>query len=159
MTDAAMTSPLRLLACDAEDLQVLSAACQDAVLKVGDLNFDSKRRRFVLVLNRFKWEDQGARSLVRGSAPFARVRSGLQFGGVLKASSSGFDRRDKDAVLALLAVAYTPGAEGAGVIVLQFAGGAALRLEVECVDAALSDLTEPWPTARKPRHDLAGKDG
>jgi hypothetical protein len=135
---------LKLLAEDAEDLKVVSAALQDAVAKVGDIHWEPSARRLTLQFNRFRWEkaDQGAE----------RVRSGLQLGGVLSVKARRIRRDRKDAVLELLALTFEPGEAPGGVISFEFAGGGDLRAEVECVDAILADLTAAWPARRAPSH-------
>ncbi len=141
-------TPLRLLAQDADDLRVVSAALQDAVLKVGDLQWEPAARRFTLALNRFRWERSGR----------LRIRSALQFGGVLAAESRRIRRDAPDAVLELLAVTWQGGEQPedpSGTVTLTFAGGADIRLEVEALDAVLADVSAPWPARAKPRHDLA----
>jgi hypothetical protein len=136
--------PLRLLAQDAEDLEVISAAMQDAVLKVGDIAFEATARRLTVALNRYRWEAG------RGG----RVRAGLQLGGVLKVQTRKIRRGARDAVLELLAMTFTPGEAPGGTVTLSFAGGADLRANVECVEAVLADLSAPWPTPRKPAHEV-----
>ena len=138
--------PLRLLAEDADDLAVISAALQDAVAKVGDMQWDAKGRRFTLALNRFLWEAPGA--LLGG-----RVRAGLQFGSVLGVKSRNLRRDAPEAVVELLAVSFEPGAAPGGQIRLAFAGGGDVLLDVECVDAALADVSAPWPTPSTPAHE------
>lgn len=138
-----MTKPLRLLAQDAEDLEVISAAIQDAVLKVGDIAFEPRSRRLTIACNRYRWEAGGGE----------RVRSGLQFGGVLKVETRKIRRQAPDAVLELLALSFSPTEAPGGVVTLSFAGGGDLRARIECVEAVLADLTSPWPTPRKPAHD------
>lgn len=144
-TDA--SSGLRLLAEDADDLQVISAALQDAVLKVGDIVYEPKGRRITIALNRFRWEAADAR---RGE----RVRSALQVGGVMSVKARRVKREPKDAVVELLALSFEPGEAPGGALVFSFAGDADLRVEVECVDAVLADVSRPWSTPRSPRHDL-----
>ncbi len=138
---------LRLLAEDAEDIQIISAALQDAVGRVGDIHYEPEARRLTLVFNRFLWERQEAS---RGG----RVRSALQFGGVLGVKARKLKREPKDAVVELLAVDFKPGEAPAGTVLLSFAGGADLALEVECLDAVLADVSQPWPTRRSPSHEL-----
>jgi hypothetical protein len=139
------SDPLRLLAEDADDLEVISAALQDAVAKVGDIEWDAKGRRFTLALNRFRWEAPGV--LLN-----ERVRAGLQFGGVLAVKSRNLRRDPPDAVVELLALSFEPGEPPGGDIRLAFAGGGDLVLTVECVDAALADISPPWPTPSTPAH-------
>ena len=137
-------TPLRLLAQDADDLAVISAALQDAVGKVGDIAFEPRARRLTVTLNRYRWE-AGKRE---------RVRSALQLGGVLKVQTRKLRRNRPDAVVELLAVTFQPGEAPSGVMTLSFAGGGDIRAEVECVDAVLADVSTPWPTTRTPAHEL-----
>jgi hypothetical protein len=134
---------LRLLAQDADDLAVISAAIQDAVAKVGDIVFEPKARRVTVAFNRYRWEAGGG----------ARVRCGLQLGGVLKFEARKIRRNAPDAVLELLAVTFEPGEAPGGVVTLSCAGGGDLRATVECVEAVLADVSEPWPTPRTPTHE------
>ena len=137
-----MAEPLRLIAQDEEDLAVISAALQDAVAKVGDITFEQDK--LTLVFNRFRWEEG------RGE----RIRSGLQLGCVQAVKSRKLRRDAKSAVLELLALSFEPAEAPGGAVVFAFAGGGDLRAEVECIDAALADLSAPWPTPRKPEHQV-----
>ena len=136
-------APLQLLAEDQDDLAVISAALQDAVAKVGDIVFEAKARRLTIAFNRFRWE-AGSRQ---------RVRSALQLGGVLEVQGRKIRRDRRDAVLELLAIAFEPGEPPGGELTLSFAGGGDLRARVECVDAVLADISQPWPTPRAPAHE------
>jgi len=135
---------LRLLAQDAEDVPVMAAATQDAVSKIGDIVFESKTRRLTLSMNRYRWEGPGGE----------RVRSALQIGSVLEVKTRRLRRSAKDAVLELLSLDFTPGEAPGGLLTLRFAGGGDLAVKVECVDAVLADLSQPWPTSRVPKHDM-----
>ncbi len=140
--------PLRLLAEDAEDLEVISAALQDAVGALGDIRYEKPKRRLTLVLNRFRWEaadDKGGE----------RVRTALQLGGVLEVKARKLRRDAPKAVVSLLAVAFEPGEAPGGAVVFSFAGGGELRAAVECLDAVLADLSQPWRARSRPAHDLS----
>jgi hypothetical protein len=137
-------TPLRLLAQDPEDLDVISAAMQDAVLKVGDIAYEAKARRLTIGFNRYRWE----------AASGERVRAGLQLGGVLRVQTRKIRRGARDAVLEFLAMTFTPGDAPGGVVTLSFAGGGDLRATVECVEAVVADVSAPWPTPRTPAHEL-----
>ena len=137
-------APLRLLAQDAEDLAVISAAMQDAVAKVGDIDYEPKGRRLTIAFNRYAWEAGGG----------ARVRSALQLAGVLKVEARKIRREAPQAVIEILAMTFEPGEAPGGVVTLSCAGGGDLRATVECVDAVLADVSQPWPTPRKPAHEL-----
>lgn len=132
-----MSEMLRLIGHEAADVPVVSALMQDAAVRVDDIAFDARAHRFALVANRYRWE---------ADVP-SRVRCALRFDGVIRARRKGWPA-DDDAVLALLAIR----AEDEGVT-LDFAGGASVRLEVECVDFVFEDLTGPWGTRTTPRHD------
>lgn len=137
-----MTASLKLLAEDAEDLAVVSAALQDAVTRIGDIGFEPKARRLTIQFNRYRWEAGGGE----------RVRSALQLGSVLRVQARRLRREAPSAVVELLAVSFEPGEAPGGAVVLSFAGGGDLRCEVECLDAVLADISEPWPTPRTPKH-------
>ena len=134
---------LKLAALDAEDLAVISAHMQDAVLKSVDIVFDPARRQFALAANRYAWDEASQRQ---------RRRTGLHFDRVLKARSLNIPRVDKEAVLSLLAIVFEEGAAPSGDIVLSFSGGATIRLTVECVECQLKDLGPAWSTATTPAH-------
>src|SRR5437868_15151269 len=119
------SAPLRLLAQDAEDLAVISAAMQDAVAKVGDITYDAKSRLLTIALNRYCWEAGGSE----------RVRSALQLGGVMKVQTRKIRRTPRDAVIEVLAVSFDEGEAPGGMITISCAGGGDLRAAVECVDA------------------------
>jgi hypothetical protein len=136
---------LRLAASDAEDLEVLSARLQDAVFKLKDAVWQPKKRRFVAMVNRLTWEAGGK----------TRVRAGLHFDGVLKVQSSMVKLGAGEAVVSVLAIRFTPnaGEDPGGVVEIVLAGGGAIRLSVECVDAELADMTAPWAARGTPDHE------
>jgi hypothetical protein len=146
-------APLRLIAQDGEDLKVISTLVQDAVLSMTDLQYDAKRRRFALMLNRFRWEDRTQAEQV-GRA-YERVRSVMVVEDVLKVRTQGFDRADKDLVLSLLSLNFAPGEDGAGQLTLVLAGDGAIALDVETLEVRLDDVTRPYraPSGKVPRHD------
>jgi len=141
----AMTERLKLRAEDAEDVSVLSAVLQDALVAVGEMTYQPEERRFVLVANRFRWEPEA----VAQRRSFERILAGLRIDTVTAVQRRGFDPNDQDRLLALLALR----AEG-GALYLDFAGGSAISLDVERIECHLDDLGEPWPTRWQPRHPL-----
>lgn len=143
-------SGLKLAAADAEDLQILSARLQDAVGQLRNFTWLPKKRRFAAVVNRLQWEAGGK----------SRVRAGLHFDGVLKVQSQKVKLGAGDAVVSLLAVRFEPNGakengEGdpGGAIEIVLAGGGAIRLTVECIDAELADMTGPWAARGVPDHE------
>lgn len=143
---------LKLAALDEEDLEVLSAHLQDAVLRVADLAYLPRDKRFALVADRFAWERIMREQPEGTDAAFERRRTGLHFERVLKCSSRGIDRSARDCILELLAIRFTPASAPAGTIDLLFAGGKDIRLEVECIEAAARDLGPAWTTHCCPKH-------
>lgn len=147
--------PLRLRAETAEDVPVLSALLQDAVLTAADVSWMPRRRRVGILLNRFRWEDRAAAEAAgRG---YERVRSLLLIDAAIRLRSNGIDPGNGAQVLSLLSVAFHPGDDGAGRFTLTLAGDGALSVEVEAVDLRLQDVTRPHgaASAQAPRHDLS----
>lgn len=144
--------PLALRAEDADDLRVISALAQDAVVTVGDIAWEASRRRLSLLLNRFRWEDADAAR--REGRPFERVRALLVLSDVTHLAGDGIDRGDPDLVLSLLALDWAPGEDGTGTLTLTFAGDGALAAEVECIAVDLRDVTRPYlaPSRHCPAH-------
>ena len=145
--DPAGDRPLRLWATDADDLQVISTLCQDAVLPASEMRWIASERRFAMLVNRFRWEDR--RSL-------ERVRSVLVASDVLRVAGQGVVPGDGDTVLSLLSLAWEPADDVAGRLVLLFAGDGAVAVEAECLDLRLSDVTRPYaaPSGRAPGHEV-----
>ncbi|HZS83409.1 MAG TPA: DUF2948 family protein [Stellaceae bacterium] len=140
-----MADPLKLRAEDEEDLAVISAILQDALVAVGDLAFLAEESRFVLVANRFRWEMKPG----DGGKRFERTLAGLAVEGVRGVKLRGFDRRDPDRILEILAIRREDGA-----IIIDFSRAASLRLETDRIHCRIEDLGEPWPTPWRPRHPL-----
>lgn len=139
---------LKLAARDAEDLAVISAVLQDALIPVSEMAYLPEERRFVLVANRFRWERAPATARSRRRE---RRLAGLSIGGVSAVRHRGFRLQERDRILLLLAIRQVDGA-----LQLDFAGGASIRLESEDILCHLDDLSEPWPTRWQPRHPLEG---
>lgn len=144
--------PLKLKAEDAEDLQVISALVQDAVFPVTEIAWQPSQRRFALLLNRFRWEDQDRAR--KAGRPVERVQSVLNFDDALKVQSSGIDRGQSDMVLSVLALAFAPAEDGMGRVEITLAGDGAIALEVEAVNVSLQDVTRPYiaPSRKSPEH-------
>ena len=144
--------PLNLVARDADDLRVISALVQDAVLPVTEMRWQKGKRRFVALLNRFRWEDRAAAEAAR--RPYERVRSLLVIEDVQAVRVQGVDRRDADTVLSLLSLDWQAGADGTGRVVLTLAGDGAVAVDVEAMEITLHDVTRPYaaPSGKAPDH-------
>ncbi|MET1414374.1 DUF2948 family protein [Roseibium sp. HPY-6] len=142
---------LKLAALDQEDLQVLSAHLQDAVMTVADIRYLPKEQKAVFVVNRFVWDKEADKR----TKEHERRRSALAIGRVLNMKAQGIRQNAKGMVLELLAVTFEAGEEPSGTIQLAFAGGASVALTVECIEAQLADLGAAWATPNLPQHDLS----
>lgn len=144
---------LKLLALDGEDLAIVSAHMQDAVFKVGDMDYAPRSTQFSLAANRFDWEHSEDRN-----ASYTRHRAALVFKRVLAVRTQGIDRRRRDEVLSLLAIRFDQKGEGPdGTIELTLSGKATVALDVECIEVQLADIGGTWGTSSKPQHpDDAG---
>ena len=125
---------LRLSALDIEDLAVISAQMQDAVLLAGDMRYDPKRRQFVLLANRYAWD--------AAQAP-QRRRTGLHFDRVLAVKTLNMGGLEKDEVMSLLSVTFAEIEAPGGEVLLSFSGGATVRLIVETDMGSLEALARP----------------
>jgi hypothetical protein len=135
---------LRLVALDQEDLAIVSAHLQDAVVRVGDIAYLPKERRFALLARRFDWE-------APPNEPRRRL-TGLHFERVLGARCRGLDRSNPDAVLNLLAITFDERQSPSGTATLLFSDGAAIQIDCECVESQMKDLGPVWEAEARPIH-------
>lgn len=140
-----MRKPLRLIASEPDEVEIISAALQDAVAQLGDIKWDRRARRFTLVVNRYRWED-GKRG------PGWRVRSALDIGSVISVKSSRVKQDAPGAVVSVLALVFETGEAPGGALRVDLSGGGRIRIEVECVDLILADISEPWRAVGRPDH-------
>jgi len=144
-------TPLRLIAEDADDLKVISAAVQDSVTKIANLKYEARRHRFAIELNRFRWEAEAA---VGRARRHERVRALLAFDGVISAQTMGLTKTDPELVVSLLNIEFEPGdAPPGGKVRLLFAGDGEIVLDVEVLDVTLLDSDYVWPTRNVPKHE------
>ena len=141
---------LKFVVLDEEDLEVVSAHVQDAVVNAAEVMWRPQEKRLVVALNRFDWEGAQAEE-----PEFRRRRAVLRFERVLSCKCRDIDAQD--AVLNLLAVEFSETDAPSGVVTLTFSGGAALRLDVECLEAELADLGPIWTAVACPAHAVDAK--
>lgn len=150
---------LKLVALDKDDIEIVSAHVQDALVKIADIWWQPREHRFVMALNRFDWmnavDAKGAKSPNDVAADYRRCRTALRFERVNACKCRALDQSDKKAVLNLLAVEFAERDSPAGIVTLTFSGGGAIRLEVECLEAELVDLGEVFTAALCPDHFAA----
>ena len=134
---------LKLTARDTEDLKVISAHMQDALVRLSDIRYLSKTRQFALVANRFAWENRPNSE---------RRRTGVHFEHVLNVKQQGILGLKGDAILSLLAISFEPGQDPSGTVVLTFSADCTIKLVVEYLDLQLKDLGGAWATEFTPHH-------
>ncbi|MER9239088.1 DUF2948 family protein [Mesorhizobium sp. M0633] len=139
---------LKLVALDDQDLSIISAHVQDAVMKVSDLEYLPSVKRFVLTMNRFVWEAKSGFLRQHNE----RRQAVLHFDRVLGAKTGGIARDKPDEVLSLLAISFLALDKPAGIVELIFSGGGAIMLDVECIEARLADVGGAWEATSRPVH-------
>jgi hypothetical protein len=145
---------LKLVALDKDDMEIVSAHVQDAMVKVADIFWKPQEHRFVIAMNRFDWIS-AAEAKPDSKADYRRCRTALRFERVLACKTRNLDQTGKDARLNLLAVEFAETDAPAGIITLTFSGGGCIRLDVECLEAELADLGEVTTAALCPDHSVA----
>lgn len=135
---------LKLLALDSEDLEVISATTQDAIVRVPDMGYAQADKRFALLMNRYAWEEGGKKG--------QRKRTALHFDRVEAVQAAGINLESQEGALELLAIRFLPTSDPAGTVELSFAGGGTVRLTVECLEARMQDLGAAWAAKLKPEH-------
>jgi len=151
-------SELKLIALDAEDLQIISAHLQDAVGRMSDIAYEQNAKRFALVLNRFDWSAVVSTNKKPQDASFERRQSALRFEQVNAVRSLKLDRSRPGEVISLLAIGFEETNAPSGTVTLHFSGGAQIALEVECIEAELVDLGAAWSTKSRPQHPGAAEE-
>ena len=134
---------LKLTAQDKEDLSIVSAHMQDALVRLADIRYLAKTRQFAFVANRFAWEQQPNSE---------RRRTGLHFEHVLGVKQQGIQGLGENTILSLLAISFEPGQSPSGAVVLTFSADCTIRLGVEYLDLQLKDLGGAWATDFTPHH-------
>ena len=140
-------NPLKLRASDKEDLGVISAILQDAVIAIDEMTFLKEESRFAFVANRFRWEDANRDNPLEGNIIYERVNCGICFDTVTAVRHNGLNQAKKAQIISLLSIVAEE-----EFIDLTFSAGITVRLQVEKILCHMQDLDEPWPTQRRPRH-------
>lgn len=147
-----MTASMRLRAVDAEDLRVVSALLQDAIIPIADMAYLPESSEFVLLASRFQWEGSrpdGGPTPDEGGEGASRIQCAVRFSGVTAVRRRGIDLCRRDRFLSLLALE-----PGDGVLLLRLSGNADIRLEGASIECRLSDRGEAWPAQSRPVHRL-----
>lgn len=139
--------PLRLKAETGDDLPVISAALQDGISQIGDFLYEARQKRFSFAINRYRWEA----SHPKRSAG-ERVKTAVQLASVLSVKAKNLKLGVPDAFVSLLSIRFEPGEEPGGQVLLTFSGGGEIRLDVDCVDLLMADVSDPWKASQRPEH-------
>jgi len=146
---------LKLVALDKDDIEVVSAHIQDALVAVAEIFWQPRDHRFLMALNRFDWM-AAVEAKPDAIADYRRCRTALRFERVVTCKCRGIDPANRGAKLNLLAVEFTESDAPAGIVTLTFSGGGVIRLEVECLEAELTDLGQISAAAARPNHFTTG---
>ena len=141
---------LKLIVRNREDLKVISAYSQDSIVAVKDITFLKKNRIFVMIINRFMWEDI-ERGINRQSK---RIRCALRFEGILKVKSKKINQKNKKKRLECLAIECNEILNKNNEINFFFAGGGVITLISESIEAIMRDLGEAWNVKHTPKHKI-----
>ncbi|MBX9777053.1 MAG: DUF2948 family protein [Xanthobacteraceae bacterium] len=145
--------PLKFVALDADDLEVVSTHLQDAEVKVADVHWRPQEKRLVVGVDRFDWQ-----AWIATSPEMRRRRAALRFDRVLSCKCKHVEPIAKDKVLNLLDIEFELTDTPAGIVTLVFSGGPALRLEVECLEVELVDLGPTRVTEAHPMNPAEAPD-
>ena len=137
-----MSSILKLIAQDDEQLTILSSLAQDSIIKSNEMGYDKKNKRFALLMNRYRHEEENP----------SRIRTAIHFDYVESVKSVGIDKESKDEILVLLAIRFEIKSKPSGVIFLEFSNNKSISFDVESIEAFLTDMGEPWKISNRPDH-------
>ena len=141
---------LKLNATSEEDLKVISAHLQDSITQVKNIAHLKKNRIFLIQFNRFMWEDIEKGVFRRNK----RVLSVLKFENVTNVYSKNLNQKNIDRFLDFLAIETKILSDKNYEIKLNFAGNILIKLSAEVIECFLEDISNPWETKNKPKHDI-----
>ena len=141
---------LKLIAKTNEDLRVISAHLQDSIVSVKDIANLKKNKIFLMQLNRFMWEDV-EKGVFRKNK---RIISVLKFENVINVNSKNLNQKNTERFLDFLAIETKLLSDKNYEVKLNFAGDILIKLNLEIIECFLEDISDPWETKNKPKHDL-----
>lgn len=148
---------LKLRAEDIEDITIMSAYLQDAITMMGDIVYLHEGRRFIMMLNRYVWENRcpdTGKVLAEENMPCSRIRSGLHFDDVLKIGSQNIATSMKEHPLELLSIEAHQLEDKTFHVDFVFSGEGVIRLECEMISAHMQDIGDAWPAKCHPKHEI-----
>ena len=138
-----MSNTLKLIAQDDEQLTIISSLAQDSIIKTNEMGYDKKTKRFALLMNRYRHEEENP----------SRIRTAIHFDYVDSVKSVGIDKETNDDILVLLAIRFEAKSKPSGSIFLEFSNNKSITFDIESIEAFLTDMGEPWKIPNKPVHD------
>ena len=141
---------LKLIAKTEEDLKVVSAHLQDAIVNVTNIANLEKNQIVLMQLNRFMWEDV-EKGVFRKNK---RIRTVLKFENVLKVYSKNINQSKKDKFLDFLTIETIKMTDNNYEMKIVFAGDSILRIIAEVIEVTLDDQGEAWDTKNIPKHKV-----
>ena len=141
---------LKLIGNSPDDLGAISAYIQDSIVTIGDIVFLKKNRIFIILMNRFMWEN----SKKETNAEKKRIRCAIKFEGILEAKSKKINQKNKNKRLECLAIRCKEIISKNYEITFLFAGGGLINLISESIDVVMNDLGEAWNVKYIPKHKI-----
>ena len=141
---------LKLLGKNQEDLKIISAYLQDSILIVKDIVFLKQNRTFIMIVNRFMWEDV-EKGVFRQNK---RVRCAVKFEEVIKVESKNINQKNKNKPLEYLATECSLALDKTYEIKIFFSGNSIITIISEVIEVVMHDLGEPWNVKHVPVHKI-----
>ena len=138
-----MSSNLKLIAQDEEQLTIISSLTQDSIIKTNEMGYDNKTKRFVLLMNRYRHEEEDP----------SRIRCAIHFDYADSVKSIGIEKQSNDEILVLLAIRFESKVKPSGSIFLEFSNNKSITIDVESIEAFLTDMGDSWKIPNKPVHE------
>ena len=141
---------LKLIGENKEDFKIISAYIQDSIVAVGDIVFLEKNRIFVMIVNRFMWEDV-EKGIYRQNK---RIRCAIKFEGILKVKSKKINQKNRNKCLECLAIKCNEILGKNYEIIFFFSGGGIITLIAEFIEVLMRDLGVSWNVKHFPKHKI-----
>ena len=141
---------LKLLGKNQEDLKIISAYLQDSILIVKDIVFLKQNRTFIMIVNRFMWEDV-EKGVFRKNK---RIRCALKFEEVFAVKSQNINQKRKNKPLEFLAIKSVLTPNDYYEIRIFFAGDGIITINSEVIGVIMHDLGNPWNVKHIPKHKI-----
>ena len=141
---------LKLIGKNQEDLKIISAYTQDSIVAVKDMVFLQQSRIFVMLINRFMWEDV-EKGIFKQNR---RIRSAIKFEEVLKVKSKKINQKNKNKRLECLTIKCNEISNNNYEIKIFFSGDSIITLTLEAVEVVMNDLGKAWNVKHIPEHKI-----